>query len=206
MEPTAPARGGARPDARTGGTLVLKKGAGRDVDFHANPTRRRSADSGPTLSRPKKRKCLFCGKPMLFVSAPLILVIAFVIRGQQSSTPGATAAAAGYMISLDARTLGSEVAITITVRPPNRLLRLFLRAKPAPAGTPVNAALYAPLLTDSPELLFGATPEAGQDVATLSTRIKARGGEARQVGTPVSAQVSISGQTVSLATRVRAGT
>jgi hypothetical protein len=188
----------ARADAPTGGRIVQKRGAARDLQFWGHSDRSRPAR--PSVASTKtKRKCVLCGRPILFLAAPVLLVAIFGLRSQRSQqTPPSSGYLAGYQITLDAFASAREVNVVVTVQPAGRLLGLLLRTRPAAAGTPVTAAIYLGSHAASAEYVFGQAPNSAGGTTELETLLRPPAGVSLGTAPVVSAQVSMAGRSLSL--------
>lgn len=130
---------------------------------------------------------------MLFILAPLALVVVFVLRSPSTGSREDHAVLAGYTITVSARDESGDARVLVAVEPAGRLQMLILREKPAPAGTPVAAAIYSTAGEGGPDMIYGLTPAPGDPDAIFETRVRGGG-----LGTVVVAEVSILGKTVSL--------
>jgi hypothetical protein len=192
---------GPRPDAPTGGRLVIKKGAARDTEYRTRQQSRREEhrkyepSASTRAPAPKRRKCRFCGRPMLFVAAPLVLVIVFALRVQRSSQTNALGSVSGYAVLLDAARSEEGLVAAVGIRPGGKLAAMLLRARPEPAGSPVQVVFSTDSPAQRPILLYGETP--GGELA--QTVLRADLASDSRPTVVVRAEVSIGGKTVTLA-------
>ncbi len=194
-----PSTRGARPDARTGGTLTIRKGADREVVYYASD----AENAKPAAARPspkRRRRCLLCGRPILLLGAPLVLVLVFTMRLQRTTGGTPLVNVSGYAALLELARSGDEIRATVTMRQGSRLTAFMLRQRLLEPGSPVEIVFYSDNEGQKPVLLYGETPGNGSPATILQARLQAAPGRPLSVR----ADLAVGGKTVSLTRAVAA--
>lgn len=191
----------AQQDAPTGGTITIKRGATREVVYHASRGKPEAPAAPGRTSARQRRRCRFCGRPILFLGAPLVLVLVFTLRLQRLPGGSAYANLSGYAALLDLGRSGDEVRATVAVRPGGRVATFMLRQSPTAPGSPVEVVFRADSDLQKPVLLYGETPGPGSPTTMLQVPLRALPGRPLSVR----AELSIGGRTVTLVRTIAAG-
>jgi hypothetical protein len=191
---------GALPEPSTGGTLTIRKGADRDIVFYASSDEHEKPAAPRLGQERRRRRCLLCGRPILLLGAPLLLVLVFTMRLQRTTGGTPLVNVSGYAALLELARSGDEILATVTMRPGSRLTTFMLRQRRLEPGSPLEILFYSDNERQKPVLLYGETPGNGSPETILQARLQAVPGQPLSVR----ADLAVGGNTVSLTRAVAA--